>query len=155
MRALAIRLQPRRGAALARALAASVLVALGAGASAQEGVVVICHPSNPAAAISRHELSRYFLRQSSEWPSGQRVRPVDQPRGSPARTAFTEKLLGRTVGDMDAFWAQAFYSGRAVPPPMKSDDAGVVEYVRSTPGAVGYVQASASPEGVKKLPVRD
>ena len=35
---------------------------------------------------------------------------------------------------------------------MKSD-AEVISFVRSTPGAVGYISQSASPEGVRVVPV--
>lgn len=152
MRALHLISAPLRGL---RLLALAAALALPLAAVAEEEVAVIVHPSNPAASISRREATRYFLRQATDWPNGQRARPVDQAQGSGVRAAFTVKVLGRSVADMDTFWSQAFYSGRAVPPPVKSDDAAVVEYVRANPGAIGYVSATTATEGVKRLPIRD
>lgn len=137
-----------------RVAAVAALLAL-ASTAAAEDVVIVVNPSNPAASVSRREASRYFLRQATEWPNGQRVQPVDQGKGSAARAVFAENVLGRSVADLDAFWSQAFYSGRAVPPPMKSGDAAVLDYVRANPGAIGYVSAGASLDGVKKITLRD
>jgi hypothetical protein len=38
--------------------------------------------------------------------------------------------------------------------PIKRSDAEVLDFVRQTPGALGYVSAEARLEGVKVVPVR-
>jgi ABC-type phosphate transport system substrate-binding protein len=41
-----------------------------------------------------------------------------------------------------------------VPPPVRPSDSAVLDFVRATPGGIGYVSASASlPSGVKALAV--
>jgi ABC-type phosphate transport system substrate-binding protein len=123
--------------------------------SAAADYVVVVHSSNPVASLTRTEASRLFLRSSTVWPSGEHVKPVDLAKGSPARAAFTKEILGRSMGAIDQYWTQSVFSGRAIPPPEKRSDAEVVAYVRENPGAIGYVAAGASTEGVRRVTVGD
>ncbi len=116
--------------------------------------VVIVHPSNPVAALSKSETSRFFLRSATEWPGGEHVKPVDHSKSSPVRVAFTKEILGRSMGAIDQYWTQSVFSGRAVPPPEKRSDADIVSYVREHPGAIGYVSSGASTDGVKRVQLK-
>jgi ABC-type phosphate transport system substrate-binding protein len=128
-------------------LAALLLPAL----AAAEGFVVVVHPQSPATSLSRKEVARLFLRQATTWPGGAQARPVDQPRTAPVREAFSQAILDRSAAQVDAYWTQAVFSGRAVPPPERRSDAEVLAYVRETPGSIGYVSPDAPLEGVRKL----
>ncbi len=148
-------LRPSRAAALRRLVLAALLALSAAPAAADSGYVVIVNAGNPATAASRREVSRWFLRQASAWGDGARVAPVDQPKSSPVREAFTREVLGRSVDAVSSYWVQAIYSGREVPPPEKMGDAEVVAYVRATPGGIGYVSPGAALDGVKRLAIKD
>jgi ABC-type phosphate transport system substrate-binding protein len=124
-------------------------------ATAAADYVVVVHPSNPVTSLTKTEASRLFLRSSTLWPNGEHVKPVDLAKGSPARAAFTKEILGRSMGAIDQYWTQSVFSGRAIPPPEKRSDAEAVAYVRENPGAIGYVAAGASTEGVKRVTVGD
>ncbi len=113
--------------------------------------VLVAHPSVKTTSVPRSQAARYFLRQATTWPEGEHVKPVDQVRTASVRQDFTRVVLKRTLAEVESFWTQAIFSGRAVPPPQKKNDDEVLAYVRDTPGAIGYVSASASLEGVKKL----
>lgn len=140
--------------ALLKTILAAALVALPAAALAAD-LVLVAHPSVAATTVSRAEVSRMFLRLQTEWPGGGHVRPVDQAKGSPLREAFSREIHGKSLAAVEQYWTQAIYSGRAVPPVEKRSDADVLAYVRDTPGAIGYVSASAPAEGVKRLALRD
>ncbi len=130
------------------AIVALALVASSGAARAQEGVVVIVNASNPVSSMSRTEVARRFLKQTTTWPNGARVEPVDLSKSSPVRQAFSRQVLGRSVASVESYWLQTVFSGRDVPPPERSSDAEVVSFVRSVPNAIGYVSAGASREGV-------
>ena len=117
--------------------------------------VVVVHPSNPVSSLTRTDPSRLFLRSSTLWSNGEHVKPVDLGKSSPIRAAFTKEILGRSMGAIDQYWTQSVFSGRAVPPPEKRSAAEVVAYVRENPGAIGYVTAGASTEGVRRVSVSD
>ena len=114
--------------------------------------VVIVHQENPARTMERDDLSRIFLKRTVKWPHGVPVEPVDLPPTAKARAAFTRMVHGKSVNAVRAFWQQQIFSGRDVPPPEKSSDADVIEFVRTNPGAVGYV-SSTTPllAGVKTI----
>ncbi len=141
-------------ALIVKSFLAAALAALPAAALAAE-FVLVANPSVSAAAISRAEASRMFLRLQTAWPEGGNVKPVDQAKTSPVRDAFSREVLGKSVAAVEQFWTQAIFSGRAVPPVEKRSDADVLAYVRETPGAIGYVSAAAPTEGVKRIGLKD
>jgi ABC-type phosphate transport system substrate-binding protein len=136
---------------------AALLLALGPLGSALAttgGFRVIVNPANPVGALSGSELSRLFLKKTVSWPTGAPVAAVDQERTSEVRRAFSQKIHAKDADAIVAHWQTMVFSGRDTPPPVKATDAAVVEFVRATPGAIGYVSESADLSGVKVVPVR-
>jgi ABC-type phosphate transport system substrate-binding protein len=127
-------------------IGASVLLLLAALTSSldaqQPAFAVIVNPANPVNALPASGVSRMFLKESTEWPNGWPVAPVDQAPSSPVRVAFSEKVLGRSVRSIKSYWSQQIYSGRGVPPPERDSDAAVVQFVKANRGAIGYVTAA-------------
>lgn len=119
---------------------------------------VIVNPATPVSSISRDQLSRVFLRKVSHWDGGPAVAPVDlggaaSERASATRDAFSRAVLHRGAGMVTAYWQRQIFSGRQLPPPERASEADVVAYVRSTPGAVGYVSDDVDVHGVKVVDV--
>ena len=138
-------------------LAAVLLLALAALRPAQAtptGFRVIVNPANPVGALSGNELSRLFLKKTVSWPTGAPVAAVDQERTSDVRRSFSQKVHARDADAIVAHWQTMVFSGRDTPPPVRSTDAAVVEFVRANPGAIGYVSDAADLSGVKVLAVR-
>jgi ABC-type phosphate transport system substrate-binding protein len=104
--------------------------------------------------VSRVVVSRFFLKKVARWDNGSTVLPVDLPAASPTRDAFSREVLSKSVSSIKAYWQQQIFSGRDVPPPEKSDDASVLEFVQSNATAIAYVSAgTALPRGVRELTV--
>lgn len=171
VRSRALDLQPRNQAALhphfrnraalrfrGKALrAATVWLALlgNDGLHASEAApVVIAHASLSGGAIQRALLADIFLKEVTRWGDGRRCAPVDQSLVSPVRVAFSKQVLRRSPAAVRRYWQHKMRSGRKTPPPIKTSDTDVIAFVRTTPGAVGYVAADTDlPEGVKKLKI--
>ena len=129
---------------LSLALAALLLVAANdARAQAPAGYQVIVNAANPVASVEARDLGRMFRKELTRWKDGSVVQPVDLRTQSPTRAAFTQQVHRRSVSAIAEFWRQQIFSGRNVPPVERASDAEVLEYVRTTPGAVGYVSAGA------------
>jgi hypothetical protein len=147
---------------VAAALAVALAAALGGAPSGYAGAPtaaapayrIICHPGNPTTVVERSFVEDAFLKKVRAWPGGEALRPVDQTPESPVRRRFSEEVLRRPVDAVRAYWQQHIFSGRDVPPPELDSDEDVVRYVARGRGAVGYVSASATLEGVKVLMVR-
>ncbi|MBN2371186.1 MAG: hypothetical protein JXO72_11940 [Vicinamibacteria bacterium] len=135
-------------------LAAAVLLVAGSTANPGQNYKIVAHLATDAVAFSRAEVSRLFLKKSLKWPDGSYVVPVDQPVGSTTRDAFSQDVHGKTTAAVDAYWQKQVFTGRSLPPIMKPSDADVVDYVRNTPGAVGYVAAGVQTAGLKILKVQ-
>jgi ABC-type phosphate transport system substrate-binding protein len=114
--------------------------------------LVVVHPGTPVTELSRTQLSRLFLKKSTQWNDGSAVRPVE-PLAPALRQAFARQVHDRTLADLAAYWNALIFSGRELPPLEKASDADLVAYVRATPGAIGYVTASADLTGVKVVGV--
>ncbi len=115
---------------------------------------VIANANVSAADVSADALSKVFLKQSKKLPDGTAVTPVDLGKDSDVRAAFTKAVHGRAVSAVETFWQQQIFSGKEVPPATKSGDADMLAFVKATPGAIGYVSAGASTDGVKVIAVR-
>jgi ABC-type phosphate transport system substrate-binding protein len=119
-----------------------------------EGFRLVVNRANPTTAIARNDAARLFLKKITAWPDGTPVAVVDQTRTAPVRAAFSRDVHKKEVDAVVAYWATLVYSARETPPPIKRSDAEVLEFVRQTPGALGYVSADAPLEGVKAVPLR-
>lgn len=104
---------------------------------------VVTSASSSVTSLSRQELARLFLKKTTRWKDGAEVRAVDQSSRSAVRAAFTREILkseGLThLSAVEGYWRQQVFSGRGVPPPIKSSDADVLDFVAKNPGAIGYV----------------
>lgn len=122
--------------------------------AAQTGVVIIVNASTSTGTVSKSDLSKIFMRQTSRWSDGSAIKPVEQAAGSNVREAFSKAVHGRSTSAVASFWRQQIFSGRGVPPPERKGDAAVVSYVSGTRGAIGYVSRGAATGGALVLSVR-
>lgn len=122
----------------ARLLVAAVLLAAGP-VAAEEPCRVIVNPVNLADRIQRAAIVAIYLGQMTRWSDGKPVAPVDQSVKSPVRVAFSEKILGKSVEEVQRHWLRKVAAEHVFPPRVKSSDAEVAAFVRGNPGAIGYV----------------
>ena len=119
------------------------------------GFKLVVRESNPMTSITRAEASRFFLKQTKAWPTGEAVAPVDQSEKSAVRRAFSKAVLKKDVASVRGYWQAQIFSGRSMPPPERPSDASVLAFVQSTPGAIGYVSFDADVgRGVKEIQIR-
>lgn len=105
---------------------------------------VIVHESNPVTSMTSGEVSNLFLKKVTRWSDGQPVLPVDLAAQSRIRGSFSEIIHRKSTTAVKAYWNRQIFSGRGVPPPERRNDREIIDYVASTPGAIGYVSASAN-----------
>ncbi len=122
-------------------------------ADAQEFTVIV-NTANPLASMPRDDVAKLFLKKTVSWQSGQAASPVELPAAAKAREAFARTVLNKSIPQVKSYWQQQIFSGRDVPPPEKQSENDVVAFVRSNPGAIGYVSKGVDiGRGVKALTV--
>lgn len=136
-------------------LAGGIAVAWPAVALGQQAVSyrVVVHPTNAIAELSAVDLAQVFLKTRVQWINGQAIEPVDLNVSTATRKVFSTDVFGRSATEIQAHWQQQIFSGQQVPPLELGDDAAVVRYVSSHPGAIGYVNASTQLVGVRAVPL--
>lgn len=113
---------------------------------------VIVNATQQVSALSKAQVSRFFLKKETTWAGGQAVMPVDLIDRAPVRASFSQAIHGRDVSAIKSYWQRMIFSGTAVPPPEKANDDEIAAYVKANPGAIGYCSADAQlPGGVKAV----
>jgi hypothetical protein len=131
-----------------------LLIAASVGAEPpRPAYVLVTHPGSRLAKIDRKFLGDVFLRRATRWPDDTPIQPVDLGVDAPARARFSQDILLRSVASVRSYWQQRIFSGQGLPPPELSDDNAVVSFVLNHPGAIGYVAAGTSLNGVAVLEV--
>lgn len=137
-----------------RFLAPAAIVAVAAwfsapAAMAQPSVAVVVNKDVPVEKVDPGQATQLFLRQVTTWPDGVRVQPVDLPQSNPLRAEFYSRVTGRSPGQLRAYWARQAFTGMGVPLREVATVEDVNRFVRSTPGAIGYVERRNTDAGLK------
>lgn len=114
-------------------------------------VVVIVNPKTPENSLSSQDTAMIFLGRKSVLGKGSRVTPIDQEEGSPVRDVFYQQIADRNPGQMKAYWSTMIFTGRATPPAAAVDSLEVRNIVASTPGTIGYIDATDVDDSVKVI----
>ncbi len=115
-----------------------------------EGLLVIASPNVPVDTVSADELAAIFLTKKTVWPGGIPVVPVNREAASPVREHFSTAVFERSPREMADYWNRLRFQGK-LPPLVQTSDLAMLGFVRSVPGAIGYIDANQSATGVKVL----
>jgi len=115
------------------------------------GVVVIGHESlTSLGPLDKNILGRIYAGRTVQ-VAGQAVQPVNLAPGDAIRGVFLRETLRQSDDDYVAYWIVRRAIGKGAPPPEVSNSREMVEFIRSTPGAIGYLDVSQIVPGVKVL----
>jgi hypothetical protein len=102
-------------------------------------VAIIAHPAVPK--VDAATLQRLYTGRVIE-VAGSTVTVVNLAAGNPARDRFLAQVLNLDNERYIAYWTVRRHVGKGVPPRDLRNAAEVIEYVQSTPGALGYVDTA-------------
>lgn len=113
---------------------------------------IVANPSVKADSISESELRSVFLAERNSLNDGTHVEPVFERAGAVNET-FLRDFLKESNESLQSRYGALVFTGKVAMPKSFDSDAEVLAHVAKTRGAIGYVSASASTEGVKVLEV--
>lgn len=113
-------------------------------------LVVIVSADCTIQSLDNTQIARLFLGKKSRLPTGEIAVPVDQSKG-PLRDQFYEKFTGKSRARINEYWAQRLFTGTGAPPLQLASSAEVVNYVASTPHAIGYIDSNVLDQRVKVI----
>ena len=82
---------------------------------------------------------------------GKPVTAVNANSGSTIRNRFLQVYLNQDEDKYTAYWTVRRYIGKGASPREMSSSADVINFVTSTPGAIGYIDEADVPPGVNVL----
>ena len=132
------------------AILIAAFFALNAGAA---DIKIIANLSVGASSVSTDELKAVFLATKSSLSDGSHVEPILEKDG-PTHEAFLKEYVGKTDAAFATYYRSLVFTGKASMPRTTASDADMVAYVAKTKGAIGYVSADATTDGVKTLDVK-
>jgi ABC-type phosphate transport system substrate-binding protein len=97
--------------------------------------------ANPGTAISAADIKDIFTGQK-QFSGPVKLTPVDN---AAAQEVFLANALRMDPGRYNTIWTKKSFREGLNPPYVKTGDAEVLEFVRKTPGGIGYV--SSAPPG--------
>jgi hypothetical protein len=102
-------------------------------------VVVVANVDTPA--LDEATLQRVYLGKVVE-VNGRPIIPVNLPKGNFVRRTFMEQVLTNDDEKFIAYWTVRRYIGQGTPPREFATIEQQLDFLRATPGAVGYVDES-------------
>lgn len=90
----------------------------------------------------------------TQWADGQRITVYVLPRHHLLHLQFSKECLEMYPYQLDRIWNKLTYSGLGVAPITIMSPEALVEAVRTTPGAIGYVENLKDEKGFYVIEVK-
>ena len=130
---------------IAPLLIALTLVASEASAA---GVVVIGHPN--LKRVDAPTVAKIYTGKVIE-VDGVSITAINANSGSSVRNRFLQIYLNQDEDKYTAYWTVRRYIGKGASPKELPRSADVINYVNTTPGAIGYIDEADIQPGVNVL----
>jgi ABC-type phosphate transport system substrate-binding protein len=116
---------------------------------AQAEIVVVMSAKSSVSNLSEDNVSGLFLGKTTTLPDGNHVVPVEQVEGQAPREEFHREVTGKSLSQLNAYWAKMVFSGKGNPPMEVANNAEVLKLIAANPDMIGYVEKSALDRTVK------
>jgi len=103
-------------------------------------IQVIVNVKSELTELNRKQVMSLFLGRARSFPNGKSTKAFDYQIGSQLRENFFEWLTGKSISDIDAYWARLRYSGRTSPPRVISDLDTILYIVSKNQNAIAYIR---------------
>ncbi len=123
-------------------------------APAGPALAIIVHRSNPVDNLTSGELRRIFMLDMQTWPHGRKITVVLRDRGQPERAEVIRMVCRLSESDYEKHILFRTFQGSVnIGPRAIQSVSGMLNFVYSAPGAIGYVNADEVDASVKLLRV--
>lgn len=115
-----------------------------------DGLLIIASPEVKEAKISIEQLADIYTLKKTFWNNKIQAVPINREASSVEREEFSQAVFELSTHEMGEYWNRLSFQGM-LPPIIQTSDQAVLGFVRSVPGAIGYINADQKPDGVKIL----
>ncbi len=106
-----------------------------------EKLLIIASALVPENTVSVKELADIYIMKKQNWSNGIKVIPVNREVASTEREEFSKEIFNLSPQQLSDYWNRLRFQGK-LPPSVQTSDQAVLNFVRSIPGAIGYIRAN-------------
>ncbi|TAK09696.1 MAG: hypothetical protein EPO39_01825 [Candidatus Manganitrophaceae bacterium] len=117
-----------------------------------EDIVIIVNSNLNVSSISLDDV-REVYRGKIQFLAGKRLKPIDQSEDQEIRKDFLTEVLRLSKSDYTKHWMHLVFLEGTNAPVLRDDSATVIQTVKESEGAIGYVWASeaVNAKGIKTI----
>lgn len=112
------------------------------------------HPSVSEPILTTSQLRRIYTMRQIQWADGHRITVYVLPRQHALHLRFSKERLQMFPYQLDRIWNKLTYSGLGVAPITVNTPKALLDAVRKTPGAIGYVDSVKDEEAVNVVQIK-
>jgi len=120
-------------------------------AFAHSAETVIINPS-VLQNVSEKQLRSIFSMRRRNWENGTPIRVFVLPDSHPTHKAFCKNTLGMFPHRLRKTWDRLVFTGTGQAPEEIATEEAMLEKIRQTPGAVGYISTDKIDGSVRTIP---
>ncbi len=116
---------------------------------AHADIAVVVNHQNPVEKMNKQQITDLFMGRYVAFTDGTIALPLDLPAKSAVRNAFYKSITGRSVAQINAYWAKLIFSGRATPPRIAPGEKEVINMIVNNKNAIAYIDVKYMTPEVK------
>jgi ABC-type phosphate transport system substrate-binding protein len=118
-----------------------------------DSLVMIANKSNTSVSkMSKTDAKKLLLGQTTSWPNGGKVLIILRTVGSGDRAAVLQRVCGMSEAEYTRHNLQATFMGETAASVIEAPSATAIKsFVKSNPGAVGFLHVNEVDESVKAV----
>jgi|SRR5690606_27693244 len=118
-----------------------------------QSIQLIAHESVPVMQLSLKELRAIYTMRLDHWDNDLRIQVFVLPQRSEVHQHFCKSVLQVLPHQIQATWYRLVFSGMGRAPVEVRDEQAMIEHVRKTPGAIGYLEKYDAVSGEQSIKI--
>ena len=118
---------------------------------AEPSIAIVTNNHSELGALTRKQVADIYMGRITSLPNLSIPLPLDYQGESALRNHFYQALTGKSMAQINAYWARLSFTGQANPPRRLADKATLLRAVEKNPDALGYIESTASSSSVTTL----
>jgi ABC-type phosphate transport system substrate-binding protein len=116
-------------------------------------VLIIANPDTPVSSLKKKEIKDIFTGKMTRWNSSGKI-IIATLKDSELHREFLRQYVKKTPSQFKNYWRRKVFTGEGRLPKIFKTEAGLIDFVASTKGAVGYI-SSTTRKPVKIIEISD
>lgn len=118
---------------------------------AEPSIAIVTNNHSELGALTRKQVADIYMGRITSLPNLSIPLPLDYQGESALRNHFYQALTGKSMAQINAYWARLSFTGQANPPRRLADKAALLRVVEKNPGALGYIESTGGTSNVTTL----